>query len=239
MPDFSYEKKLWKKGFKFVAGADEVGRGSWMGPVVAACVIFDPMSLRNHKVAKQSILNRSPRSKLLAMTVKIDDSKKLNSKQREKAEVWVKENCLAWGIGEASVTQINRFGMGRASRIAFRKAIVDTNRRLASQGVSLQNQIDFLLIDAFYLPYTKGIKRKNQLAIIKGDAKSYSIAAASIIAKVYRDELIQKLGEKHPEYGWERNKGYGTKEHQAAILKYGPTRLHRRMFMRKILEVGD
>lgn len=231
MPDFSYEKKLWKKGFKFVAGTDEVGRGAWMGSVVAAAVVW-PESFRppSRNLYRSRIKSR--------MTIpKIDDSKKLKPKQREKAEVWIKENCLAWGIGEASVRDINSKGLGPASRIAFRKAVGDCNRRLALQGLALQIQIDFLLVDAFYIPYTKGIKRKNQLAIIKGDAKSYSIAAASIIAKVYRDKLIQQLAKKHPEYGWGRNKGYGTKEHQEAILKHGQTRLHRKQFIKKL--IGD
>jgi ribonuclease HII len=148
---------------------------------------------------------------------------------------------LAWGIGEVSVRDINSKGLGPASRMAFRRAVKGCNLRLASQGLTLEGKlattkrVDYLLLDAFYLPYTKGIKRKNQLAIIKGDSKSYSIAAASIIAKVYRDKLMQELSKKYPKYGWGRNKGYGTKEHSDAILKDGTTRLHRKMFVRKLV----
>lgn len=99
-----------------------------------------------------------------------------------------------------------------------------------------KKSIDFLLIDAFYLPYTKGLRRKNQLAIIKGDQKSFSIAAASIIAKVYRDNLMVKLSRKYEKYGWRKNKGYGTKKHIQAIKKWGITRLHRKQFLSKLLQ---
>lgn len=204
LPDFSFEKKLWKKGFRIIAGVDEVGRGVFAGPVVAACVTFKGISPQNGR------------------TVKINDSKKLTANQREKAEVWIKKNALAWGIGEASVGQINRLGIKKASEIAFRKAISKVKP-------------DFLLIDAFYIPYVRGLRRKNQLAIINGDEKSISIAAASIVAKVYRDKLMEKLARKNRKYHWDKNKGYGTKKHQKAIKKYGATRLHRKLFVRNFV----
>lgn len=211
IPHFSFEKKLWKRGYRFVAGADEVGRGSWAGPVVAAAVVFD-------KDLIAQLSNNLP--------VQIDDSKKLNPKQREKAAVWIKKNALSWGIGKVPASTINRFGIVKATKMAFRRAIKETNKRVEA------GKIDFLLVDAFYVPYTKGLRRKNQKAIIHGDAKSISIAAASIIAKVYRDKLMRKLGRKHKVYDWGRNKGYGTVKHQEAIKKYGLTRLHRKEFVR-------
>jgi ribonuclease HII len=128
------------------------------------------------------------------------------------------------------VAQINNLGIKKASEIAFRRAIANCKQSLPQGG---KLKIDYLLIDAFYIPYVKGLRRKNQKAIIKGDTKSISIAAASIIAKVYRDKLMQKLG-KHPKYkkyGWGRNKGYGTLEHRSAIKKYGITRQHRKQFV--------
>lgn len=206
-PNLSFERKLWKKGFKLVAGMDEVGRGSFAGPVVAGCVVF-PESL--------SITTKG---------VRIDDSKKLTSRLREKAEGWIKKNALVWGIGEASVSLINRIGMGKATRVAFRRAIKAVNQKL-----------DFLLIDAFYIPHVRGLRRKNQRAIIDGDEKSVTIAAASIIAKVYRDVLMSKLSLKYPRYGWGRNKGYGTRKHLGAIKKYGLTRYHRRQFVMTFLK---
>ena len=210
LPDFSFEKKLWKRNFKIVAGVDEVGRGSFAGPVVTAAVAFAPV--------------QSAKFRVQSLKITINDSKKLTPKQREKANKWIKENALYWAVGEASVNEINKLGIVKATQIAFRKAISKT-------------KADFLLIDAFYIPYVAGLRRKNQKAIIKGDTKSISIAAASIIAKVYRDKLMTDLSKKakYKEYGWDKNKGYGTLDHRNAIKKYGLTRLHRRDFVRKLV----
>jgi ribonuclease HII len=201
LPDFSFEKKLIKEGYRFVAGVDEVGRGCFAGPVVAGCVVF-------------SVDGVLPE-------VKIDDSKKLTPKQRELSDKWIRKNAQAWGIGEASVAQINRLGIKKATERAFRKAI-------RSAG-----EVDYLLIDAFYIPFVKGLRRKNQKAIIKGDTRSISIASASIIAKVHRDRLMRKLGReaKFRIYKWGKNKGYGTKDHQTAIKKYGSTKYHRKLWI--------
>ncbi len=211
LPDFAYEKKLWKKGFSAIGGIDEVGRGSFAGPVVAGCVVFS-------KKVGMNFLDEG---------VKINDSKKLTETAREKADMWIRKNALTWGIGEASVATINRIGIVKATEIAFRKAIKSANKK--------GSNIDFLIIDAFYIPYVKGLKRKNQKAIIKGDTKSVSIAAASIIAKVYRDKLMVKLSRnrKYKKYGWETNKGYGTKDHRDAIKHQGITKFHRVKFVSK------
>src|SRR3990172_11671219 len=115
-PNFSFENKIWSEGFKYIAGVDEVGRGSFAGPVVAAAVTFSPNIL--HTI--YDIQN----------DVRIDDSKKLTSLQREKAEKWIKKNATAWGIGEVSTSLINRMGIGKATRAAFRRAIANTNLRL-------------------------------------------------------------------------------------------------------------
>lgn len=213
LPDFSYELKLWKK-YKVVAGMDEVGRGCFAGPVVAGVVVFHPGTEVNWVV--------------------INDSKKLSSKAREIADKWIRSNCLSHGIGAATVTQINKFGIKKATDIAFRKAIANCNK-----------QIEFLLIDAFYrrsrasfayVPYTRSLPRKKQLGIFKGDSKVISIAAASIIAKVYRDNLMERLSEnpKYKKYLWHQNKGYGTSLHRDAIKDHGITRHHRKLFVRNI-----
>lgn len=226
LPNFRYEKKLWKKGYKFVAGVDEVGRGCFAGPVVAGCVVFPKDTIFKVKDSK----------------IKIDDSKRLTAKQREKADSWIKKNAIAWGIGETPTSLINRIGMGKATKTAFRRSISDARKRL-------NGKIDFLLADAFFISFVPGLPtkrrkdkkgkfRKNpkgrQLAIIDGDQKSVSIAGASIIAKVYRDNLMSKLSKKPKfrKYGWDKNKGYGTKKHQKAIKKYGITRYHRRQFVK-------
>ncbi|HUC94666.1 MAG TPA: ribonuclease HII [Candidatus Saccharimonadales bacterium] len=211
LPDFSFERKLYKKGYRIIAGVDEVGRGCFAGPVVAAAVAFAPNS--NFQI---------PISNQFSKKIIINDSKKLSPKQREIADKWIRKNALAWGVGSANVGQINRLGIKKASEIAFRKAI-------KTCGV----EINYLLIDAFFIPYVRGLRRKNQKPIIKGDTKSVSIAAASIIAKVYRDKLMTDLGKKpkYRKYKWVRNKGYGTLEHRKAIKKYGLTRQHRKQFV--------
>ena len=152
----------------------------------------------------------------------------MTPRQRERANKWIKENVAAWGVGGANVSLINRIGMGKATKVAFRRAIAEANLKLKTKD---SNLIDFLLIDAFYIPYVRGLRRKNQKAIINGDEKSITIAAASIIAKVYRDALMRKMSHKYPRYGWGRNKGYGTREHQRALRKYGLSRYHRKQFV--------
>lgn len=214
-PDFKDERRFWKKGYKFVAGVDEVGRGCFAGPVVAGCVVF----ARHSKIP---------------VNVRIDDSKKLTPKQREKGAVWIKQKALSWGVGEVSTSVINRLGMAKATKMAFRRSISAARKRFGKS-------IDYLLIDAFFIPYVRGNPKGRQMAIIDGDQKSVSIAAASIIAKVYRDKVMLRLSKnpKYKKYGWGRNKGYGTKEHQSAIKKYGISRFHRKDFMKNFLPKAD
>jgi len=216
--DFYFENKHWKNGLENVAGVDEVGRGSFAGPVVASAVVFSPqyeIGIRNNELG-----------------IRIDDSKKLTRTrlQREKADIWIRQNAITWGIGEASAKIINRLGMTCATNIAFRKAVKAANNNVA-------NKINYLLIDAYFIPYIRGIPKCHQHAIIKGDEKSYSIAAASILAKVYRDVLMKKIGRRknYKKYDWINNKGYGTKYHREAILTYGITGYHRKQFVETYL----
>ncbi|MBI2028797.1 ribonuclease HII [Candidatus Gottesmanbacteria bacterium] len=203
-PTFTEEIKLWEKN-KLVIGIDEVGRGALAGPLVAAAVAFTP-------------------NQVIPDGVSINDSKKLSAKQREKAAVWIKKNCLSWGIGETSVLFINKYGIVKATHAAFRKAI---------KMIQLLHS-KYLLVDAFYIKYVKGIGLVNQKAIIKGDEKSYSIAAASIIAKVYRDNLMRDLGVDYKSYNWNSNKGYGTKNHIDTISRIGGCKYHRLAFISHI-----
>lgn len=234
-PNFYFEKSVWKNGYEFVAGIDEVGRGAFAGPVVAGCVVFEKQTVTKIKeLIKDQELNK----------IKINDSKKLSAKQRENADVWIKVNALAWGIGEATAREIDRLGIVKATNRAMRRAIGNANQRL-------HKKIQYLLIDAFYLPYIKGIRMPvksqrrrgkgsvlqnsssgSQKAIVKGDEKSFSIACSSIIAKVYRDKLMTKLGKrkKYQKYGWDKNKGYGTKYHREVINKFGEAYYHRKSF---------
>ena len=184
IPTLDFETKLWNSGYRYIAGLDEVGRGCFAGPVCVGAVIFPKDCVIPDGVA---------------------DSKLLSPKQRENLEPGIKNQALAWSVAEISVSIINKVGIGKATQMAFRKAL----RLLSAQA-------DFILIDAFYINH---LNRKRQNAVKEGDSICASIAAASIIAKVYRDKLMKKLHKKYPEYGFAKHKGYGTKEHQQAIKK--------------------
>lgn len=146
----------------------------------------------------------------------ITDSKLLTPKQRKSLEPVIKNRALAWSIAEISVLYINKVGISKATQMAFQKAFRE-----------LFIQADFALVDAFFI---EDLDKKKQKPIIKGDQLSVSIAAASIIAKVYRDELMEKLHSKYPQYNFKKHKGYGTREHREAIKKHGLCRIHRKSF---------
>lgn len=204
LPNFSFETKLWKEKIQFVAGVDEVGRGALAGPIVAAAVIFKPFCKDIKKL-------------------KINDSKKLTPKIREELAQEIKNNCLFWAIGEVGVNYINKRGIGWANYLAMNKAIISVQRQMTNRP--------YLLIDGYPLKNSQGNMLRNQLPIVKGDQKVISIAAASIIAKVYRDNLMKNLAQQYKEYGWEENKGYGTKRHWQTINQLGPSKMHRKDFI--------
>ena len=229
-PDFRYERAVWQKGYEYIAGIDEVGRGAFAGPVVAGCVVFK----KHFKFKKDRNNNLIPT---------INDSKKLSPARREIADNWIKQNVAAWGIGKTSAAEIDRLGIVKATNKAIREAVKDANQRK-------HLRIQYLLIDAFYIPYIRGIRmplkryrkrlkgkkgvgKSQQTAIVKGDQKCFSIACASIIAKVYRDKLMTDLGKemKYEKYEWDKNKGYGTPYHRRAIKRYGSNPLHRKSFL--------
>ncbi len=192
---FNIELSLWKQGYCCVAGLDEVGRGCFAGPVVVGAVIFPPNAILLDGIA---------------------DSKLLKPRQREILTIAIKKQALSWSVAEISVSFINKIGIGKATQMAFRKAIKNLNK-----------SPDYVLIDAFYVQH---LSRKKQKPVKDGDKICASISAASIIAKVYRDELMRKLHYKYPQYGFAKHKGYGTKLHQDAIKKYGLTKIHRKSF---------
>ena len=176
-----------------VAGVDEVGRGSLVGPVYAAAVI----------------LNDSLDKKILK------DSKKLSKKKRELLEKYIKKNSY-WSIGSASKIEIEKMNILNASLLAMKRAIK-----------KLKKKPNLVMIDGNKIPK---IKNYNLKYIIKGDQKIPEISAASIIAKVSRDRLIEKMSKKYIKYSWNRNAGYGTKDHLSAIKKFGITKHHRKTF---------
>ena len=229
LPNFSEEKKFWKKGYSLVIGVDEVGRGAFAGPLVAAAVTWQR--------------NQNFQFPISNFQLKIDDSKRLKPNERKRASKWIKENCMGYGVGEVGVATINKVGIGKATAMAMRKAIAGIMyqvvsikyKKIPNTKYILHNTKPFVLSDAFHIKYLRGIGLRNQKAIKKGDQKSISIAAASILAKVYRDSLMQKFTKRYRKYRWGRNKGYGTKIHQEAIIKYGITSLHRRQFVETFL----
>jgi ribonuclease HII len=215
-PNFNEEKRLWRQGYEFIVGIDEVGRGPLAGPVVAASFI-----VRQNGAA---ILKK----------IKIHDSKKLSLPQREYFyNVLTRQEHAVWGIGIVSEKVIDKINILEGTKLAMTKAIDHLNSKLQipnpSQipNVKFQHQkADFLLIDGNFAINSQ-IPQK---AIIRGDQKIFSIAAASIIAKVTRDRMMQKIHKKYPDYGFNLHKGYGTALHLASLEKFGPCKIHRRTF---------
>ena len=181
------------KSQKNVAGVDEVGRGSLVGPVFAAAVIF-----------KKKI-----------DVSKIKDSKKLTKKKRNILEKYIKKNSI-WSIGTASIKEIEKLNILNASLLAMKRSIR-----------KLQIKPSITLIDGNKLPNIDGYKLRS---IIKGDQKVPEISAASIIAKVARDRMIIHMSKEFKNYAWNKNSGYGTKEHIKAIKKFGITKHHRKTY---------
>jgi ribonuclease HII len=188
-PTFHFENDLAALGYKAVVGVDEVGCGALAGPVVAGAVILQPPFRLGG----------------------VRDSKLLTSLARERLAGEIKNKAKAHAIGEASVEEINRFGIRRATFMAMRRAIEKIG------------EVDFVLVDAWQIP---GLPFQ-QKGIIRGDRLIKSIAAASIIAKVYRDHLMTELSIEFPDYGFDDHKGYSTTFHLQKIKECGACPIHR------------
>ena len=188
---------------RFIAGIDEAGRGPLAGPVVAACCIL-------------------PKD---AVILYLNDSKKVTALRREAMLPEIKEKAIAYGIGIVDEKRIDEINILQADYEAMRIALQQTSAMLHAKG--LADAPGLLLNDAVTIP---GVDIPQE-SIIKGDAKSVSIAAASILAKVTRDHLMEEYDALYPEYGFARNKGYGTKEHIEALKRLGPCPIHRRSFI--------
>lgn len=146
----------------------------------------------------------------------LDDSKKMSAKQREQVEPYIKTHCKHWAIGLVSPKEIDEINILNASFLAMHRAIDQ-----------IKCKIDLLLIDGNrFTPY----KTLNHQCIVKGDSKYLSIAAASVLAKNYRDKLMIELDKEHPEFDWKNNKGYPTKKHRKAIIQHGVSSSHRKSF---------
>ena len=193
-----YERALLEKGYQYIAGVDEVGRGPLAGPVVCAAVIM-------------------PLEKDL-LVEGVDDSKKLSEKKREELAKLIKERAIAYTVYEVSEKEIDEINILEATKLGMKNALA-----------ALKILPDTVLTDGnmvLDIPYP-------QQSVVHGDALSYSIGAASIIAKVYRDHLMDDFAKLYPAYSFEKNKGYGTAAHIQAIKEVGACPIHRKTFIKK------
>lgn len=194
-------------GVMYIAGVDEVGRGPLAGPVVTAAVVL-PADFN---------------------VPGIDDSKKLTEKKREALFPVIMENALAYGIGMADHKLIDEINILEATKVAMAEAVEKANEMLREKyGQEIQHVLfDAMKLDTVIIP---------QSSVIKGDAKSLAIAAASVLAKVTRDRMMVELSEVYPHYAFEKNKGYGTKAHYEGLEKAGPCEIHRMSFLKNFLK---
>jgi len=206
----AYERGLWDSGVLFVAGIDEVGRGPLAGPVCAACVVLP----RDFDV------------------LGVNDSKKLSEKKRSELYGLIIERALAYGIGLVDNKHIDEINILNATKEAMLIAYSDASAMLADRAPGgAGTRIGHLLVDAVKLPEA-GVPGT---AIIKGDEKSVSVAAASIVAKVTRDRIMTEFDSIYPGYGFASNKGYGTEAHYSGLRERGRTPIHRNTFLKDMI----
>ena len=189
----SIDTAYYKKGYSYLCGIDEAGRGPWAGPVYCAAVILP----QNHDIKG------------------IDDSKKLSEKKRELLYDQIIDTALSYSVISISPKEIDTTDILKATKKGMQKAV-------QSLGITP----DILLLDAINISVPEIL----QINLIKGDARSEAIAAASILAKVSRDRYMKKIHKKYPQYNFEVHKGYGTKEHLKLLTKHGASPIHRLSF---------
>lgn len=200
-PTREFENQLEAKGYHMIAGIDEVGRGAWAGPLVAAACVL-PKDYASTELC---------------------DSKQLTANQREVLASEIQEVALGYGIGQAEPFEIDLFGLTQATQLAFRRALN-----------GLKCTYDYILADGFMVQSS----RVPCEGVIKGDEKIFTVAAASVIAKVVRDKMMREMSKDFPGYGFESNVGYGTKDHMKAIQEKGRLAIHRKLFLRNLEALG-
>lgn len=196
-----HEKEYFRHGYHYIFGLDEAGRGPWAGPVAAGAVC---LPIDNRKLSIQ--------------LCGVRDSKEMSAKQREDVVAAIQEAALAWGIGHATVEEINTMGnLTLSTRLAMQRAL---DRAIENSEI----QPSCLFLDYHLWPEMAHIP---QVSILGGDQLSLSIAAASVLAKTWRDAFMEDVAIEFPQYGFEAHKGYGTEKHRVALKKYGITSVHR------------
>jgi len=200
-----FDNFYWQSNIRLLCGIDEAGRGALAGPVVAAAVIFN---------AGDFIAG-------------VNDSKRLTPDVREALSTAIISEALSYGIGQADAAEVDRLNILQATFLAMKRAV---------DQLSVIPQ--FILVDGRDFPaftYRKQMERLPGKAVIKGDARSHCIAAASILAKVHRDRLMKEWHVRFPVYQFDRHKGYGTEIHRKLVTQAGPCPLHRKSFIKKLV----
>lgn len=200
MDKLEYERELITKGYKYICGVDEVGRGPLAGPVVCAAVIM-------------------PLDRIIEG---VDDSKKLSAKKREQLAKEIQKTAIACNISLVEAKTIDEINILQATKLCMKNAV---------EGLNIKP--DFVITDG----NMKLDVAFPQMSIVKGDAKSYTIGCASIVAKVFRDSLMDELAIAYPQYDFSSNKGYGTSKHIEGIKAHGLTPIHRRSFTKNFYHI--
>jgi ribonuclease HII len=194
-----------EKGFRYIFGFDEAGRGPMAGPLVAATVC---LPLDNFDALREKLKG-------------VKDSKEMTFLQRERAFDLIQEVALAWGIGEVSAAEMPKIAnMTTVTIIAMQRA-------LESAFTDTITKPEILLVDYLHLPDYDDVPQES---LTRGENQSLSIASASVLAKVYRDRKMIEFAEQYPDYGFEKHKGYITVAHKSALYEYGPCEIHRRNY---------
>jgi ribonuclease HII len=230
------EIEQWAKaeGYDYLFGIDEAGRGPWAGPVVCACVVF-PLFL---EALPDDLL-------------KVNDSKQLKSQQRRSLVAPIRDYALSVGVAQTKANEIDDINILQATFKGMLEALKEAYFRLKRKGIEPKKPL--ILIDGNHvLPMLKGQSWQQlgaqlstaviQMAVIKGDARSYHIASASILAKEYRDRLMRYFDYLYPQYGFKNHMGYGTPQHQKALKMHGVCTIHRKSYQpirNVLLERGE
>lgn len=211
-PGWTHECALWGEGYRCVAGVDEAGRGAWAGPVVVAVVL------------------------LPVATHPFDDSKRCSAAQRPVLAQLVRARALAWSLVEADAGEVDEIGVLNATLAAAERGV----RALAGESAAvveverrIDAPIDALVTDYLRLPTERWgdwAGPRGLRAPARADAASYQVAAASLLAKVHRDDVMRRAAVRYPAYGFDRHKGYGALAHRSALERHGPCPLHRHSF---------
>ncbi|MCY4104029.1 MAG: ribonuclease HII [bacterium] len=206
-PDLARERELWEAGAEVVAGLDEVGRGAWAGPLVVAAAALRADDGHGGALGE------------------VRDSKQLSPARRRELFESVAAACVGWAVGSASAAECDELGMSAAQRLAARRALAGLE--IHPDALLLDGRWDFVS-EPTGAPNGDGGFEGPVRTVVGGDARCVSLAAASILAKVWRDGLMVQQAARYPAYDFDRNKGYPCPRHRAALAAWGPSAIHRR-----------